>query len=163
MSTAVGMIETASAWWECVKVAAVRELWCSVRGREESDTVGRVMDDSERHAACDRAAIEGRTVFLRSFKASFEGALGTMLVRYLVVRECMLLGFQFWLPRCVGISANSFANERDCALRQRLDCCCAEVWGSKLELGMTPKTACSRTAALRGSHASRNEAGTRCD
>lgn len=78
-----------------MKVAAVRELWCSVRRREESDTVGRVMDDSERHAACDRAAIEGRTVFLRSFKASFEGALGTMLVRYLVVRECMLLGFQF--------------------------------------------------------------------
>lgn len=97
------MIETASAWWECVKVAAVRELWRSVQEREESDTVGRAMVDSERHAAWDRAAIEGRTVFLRSFKASLEGALGTILVYCLVVGEQLLADYSLRYRKGLGM------------------------------------------------------------
>jgi hypothetical protein len=36
-------------------------------------------DDSRRHGACDRIAIEDRTVCLSKLKASREGALGTIL------------------------------------------------------------------------------------
>jgi hypothetical protein len=54
-------------------------------------TTGRDADDSRRHCACDRAAIEGRMVCLRRFKASREGALRTIMA---IAKRMSLLELQ---------------------------------------------------------------------
>jgi hypothetical protein len=59
-------------------VAAVREDWYTVEEQRVRRATGRGADDSRRHCACDRAAIEGRIVCLSIVKASREGALGTI-------------------------------------------------------------------------------------
>jgi hypothetical protein len=61
-------------------VAAVREDWYAVEGLLLCRAIGRGVDDSRRHGACDRAIIEGRIVCLSTFNVSREGALGTILV-----------------------------------------------------------------------------------
>jgi hypothetical protein len=73
-------METASAWWACVKVAALREIWCAVLGRGTCATgVGRDVDENRRHGVCARAAVEGRMVCFSTLRASFDGAFGAMV------------------------------------------------------------------------------------
>jgi hypothetical protein len=75
----VGMMEMASAWCECEKVAAFRAGWyegddedCARRGPRE-------VDGSRRHCTFDRRATDGRTDCLSNANASREGAFVAML------------------------------------------------------------------------------------
>lgn len=73
-------METASACWECVKFAILRDDCREACTGEFEGSVAREMLLKRRHGACDRIAIEGRIECLSNVRASREGALGTILI-----------------------------------------------------------------------------------